>query len=493
MTGGARQARACLGLGRNNRNPCDALSRNRQNAQENHCPNFSGRILWESFLLAKLGACRSRRTVTKGDVKNIKTPKIGFLALAAWLVCFHPQFVKAGGEPLPVELSAEENEPSESELGLGKFSPFPFHLSATLRGGFDDNVNTASAGSEQSSWFTNAGAELVYAFGSGRTQLSLSTGGAITYYYERQRTGTQNYDIDFHGAFKLTYLFTPRLVLNLNLRAAYLTEPDFSFGIGFNQRRSGNYFFSDDTSTLIYLWAPRFSTATSYTVVAINYDDAAIGMFEDQIQNTFANEFRFLLTPTTTISTDYRFQMVSFAHTPRDSTTHFFLGGIDHTFSPRFNISLRGGEEFRSYQADGDKSGPYFEGTLNYAIGKRTTVSWNNSYGIVEPNVTTNPVETAFRSGLQVSQQVTPKITATLSFHYEHDEYEAVTEQFFGFTFTVSPAFAENSFALGFSLRYAITPHLGIDLGYDRTQISSDNSFREYSRNRFYGGLNFAF
>jgi hypothetical protein len=107
--------------------------------------------------------------------------------------------------------------------------------------------------------------------------------------------------------------------------------------------------------------------------------------------------------------------------------------------------------------------------------------------------VTTNPVETAFRSGLQVSQQVTPKITATLSFQYEHDEYEAVTQQFFGFTFTVSPAFAENSFALGFSLRYAITPHLGIDLGYDRTQISSDNSFREYSRNRFYGGLNFTF
>src|SRR3984893_7829208 len=130
LTGGARQARAHLG--RNSRNSCDALSRNRQNTQENHCPNFSGRILWESFLLAKLGACRSRRTVTKGDVKNIKTPKIGFLALAAWLVCFHPQFVKAGGEPLPVELSAGENEPPESELGLGKFSPLPFPLSPSL-------------------------------------------------------------------------------------------------------------------------------------------------------------------------------------------------------------------------------------------------------------------------------------------------------------------------------------------------------------------------
>ena len=490
MTGGVRQARTCLGLGRNNRNPCDALSRNRRNAQENHCPNFSARILWESFLLAKLGACRSRRTVTKGDVKNIKTPKIGFLALAAWLVCFHPQLVKAGGEPLPVELSALENEPPESELGLGKFSPFPFHLSVTLREGFDDNVNTASAGSEQSSWFTNAGADLAYAFGSGRTQLNLSTGGAITYYYKR--IGTQAYDIDLHAGFKLNFLVTPRLALALDLHAAYLTEPDFSFGIGFN-RRSGNYFYSANTGTLTYLWAPRFSTATSYTVVAVNYDDAAIGMFEDQIQNTFGNEFRFLLTPTTTIVADYRFQMVSFAHTARDSTTQFVLGGIDHTFSPRFNISLRGGEEFRSYQADGDKTGPYFEGTLNYAIGKRTTVSWTNSYGIEDSSVTANAVRTTFRSGLQVSQQLTPKITATLGFNYEHDENEAVTEQFFGFTFTISPAFRENDFALTFNIRYAITPHLGIDLGYDRTQVASDMLFREYSRNRYYGGLNFTF
>jgi hypothetical protein len=489
LTGGARQARAHQGL--NSQNSCDALSKNRQNAQENHCPNFSGRILWESFLLAKLGACRSRRTVTKGDVKNIKTPKIGFLALAAWLVCFHPQLVKAGGEPLPVELSAVENEPPESELGLGKFSPFPFHLSATLRGGFDDNVNTASAGSEQSSWFTNAGAELAYAFGSGRTQLSLSTGGAITYYYER--TGQQNYDIDLHAHLKINLAVTPRLLLSLDLHGAYLTEPDFSFGIGFNQR-NGNYFYSDNTGTLTYLWAPRFSTATSYTVVAINFANADVAMLEDRIENTFGHEFRFLLWPTTTVVADYRFQLVSFTHKAGDdSTTHFFLGGFDHNFSPRFNISVRGGEEFRFFQGDGETNGPYFEGTLNYAVGKRTVVSWTNSYGIVEPNVTTNPVETAFRSGLQVSQQVAPKITATLGFHYEHDEYEAVTEQFFGFTFTVSPAFAENSFSLDFSLRYAITPHLGIDLGYDRTQISSDNSFREYSRNRFYGGLNFTF
>ena len=429
--------------------------------------------------------------MTRGDVKNIKTPKIGFLALAAWLVCFHPQFVDAGGEPLPVEISAEQETPPAEELGIGKFSRFPFDVSATVREGFDDNVNNAPAGGEQSSWFTYGGADLAYTFGSPRAQLSLSTGGAITYYDER--IGVQNYDIDLHARFKLNLQLTPRLLLGLELHAAYLTEPDFTFGIGFN-RRGGNFFYSNNTGALTYLWAPRFSTVTSYTVVAINYDDANVGMFEDRIDNTFGHEFRFLLWPTTIIVANYRFELVSFTHaTGNDSTTHFLLGGFDHTFNPRFNISLRGGEEFRSFQGDGDKIGPYVEGTVNYAVGKRTVVSWTSNYGIVEPNVTTNPIETAFRSGLQVSQRLTPKITATLGFNYEHDEYEAVTEQFFGFTFTVSPAFAENFFGLDFSLRYAITPHLGIDLGYDRSQVMSDNAFREYSRDRFYGGLNFTF
>ena len=53
--------------------------------------------------------------------------------------------------------------------------------------------------------------------------------------------------------------------------------------------------------------------------------------------------------------------------------------------------------------------------------------------------------------------------------------------------------FAENDFDLAFNLRYAITPHLGIDLGYNRFQIISGIPQREYSRNRVYGGLNFTF
>jgi hypothetical protein len=435
-------------------------------------------------------------TVTTGDVKNIKTPKAGSVVLAAWLICLCPQLLKAGGEPLPpAESPSEQSESTGSNLGVGKFSPFPFHLSATLNEGFDDNVNTGGAGNEQSSLFTQGGLDLTYAFGSPRAQLNLSAGGAITYYNERTGIGTQNYDIDFHARFRLNFVVTPRLLLNFDLHAAYQTEPDFTSGIGF-YTRSGNYFYTDNTGVLTYLWTPRFSTATSATIVDIKYDSAAVGMVEDRFDNTFGNAFRFLLWPTTTIVADYRFETINFTRTTtsaNDSTTHFLLGGFDHTFSPRLNVSIRAGEEFRFFQDGTQKSGPYAEGDLNYAAGKRTTISWTNTYALQEPNQTTNPIETAFRTSLQASHQLTPKITATLSLGYEHDQYEAVTEQFFGFTFTVSPAFADDDIFIHFSLNYAITPYFGVQAGYDRTEIMSDLAFRQYTRNRFYGGVNFAF
>jgi len=43
------------------------------------------------------------------------------------------------------------------------------------------------------------------------------------------------------------------------------------------------------------------------------------------------------------------------------------------------------------------------------------------------------------------------------------------------------------------SLRYAITRYLGVDVGYNYTDVLSDLALRGYSRNRFYGGVDFSF
>src|SRR5438105_10097766 len=85
--------------------------------------------------------------------------------------------------------TAVAGEPS----GTGIFSKSPVKITATLLGGYDDNVNTAPGHKEGSS-FTTGNVVLSYDFGNPRLQLGLGAAAGGTYYYER--IANQNYDID---------------------------------------------------------------------------------------------------------------------------------------------------------------------------------------------------------------------------------------------------------------------------------------------------------
>ncbi len=434
-------------------------------------------------------------------MREFKGYKGALLLFAAAVICLAGRFAYGEEEPgsinspdPKVDLSATEAKvaPTTTDLGTGNFSRFPFHVSVSVRGGYDDNVTTSSF-DRQESWFTNGSVAVTYDFGSPRTKLSLQAGGGLTYYWNNiQNVAINNnddYDVNAYLAFSLLHKATPRLTLSATTYLTYQTEPDFTLALGLN-RRTGNFFYTQDKFTATYLWTPRFSTATSYTFGAIQYDDNSIGFFEDRFENTFGNEFRFLVWPTTTLVAEYRFQLVNYDNDiNRDSTTHFALAGFDHIFNPRFSASFRGGAEFRNYeQSTDDRSSPYFEGTLNYALGKNTSVAWTNRYAIEEPDVLLNPSRTTFRSGLRVKHDFTPRITANLGLYYEHDNYDSVNT-----ATAFSPSFTEEAFDVALSLRYAINRCLGIEAGYNHTEVWSDIALREYSRNRYWGGLNFVF
>jgi hypothetical protein len=331
---------------------------------------------------------------------------------------------------------------------------------------------------------------LTYDFGDQRTQLSLETGAGFTYYWDNisvPGVSQSDYDISTYLRLSASHKVSARLTLSMVDYLTYQTEPDFTIAQGLN-RRGGNYFFTQDKFTANYLWAPRFATATSYTLGVLHYDDSSVGLFENHWENTFGNEFRFLLAPTTTLVAEYRFQAVTYDNIPRDSTTHYALGGFDHTFDPRFNVSVRGGAQFRSYDQGGNRTSPYFEGTLNYNVGKQTTISWINRYSIEEPDTLLNPSRETFRTGISARHDFTSKISGSLGAYYEHDDYQSTNVPG-----AVSNGFTEESVDLSFTLRYAITRYLGIEAGYNYTDVTSDEAFREYTRNRYWGGVNLVF
>lgn len=433
-----------------------------------------------------------------GNMKKFHLSPLFTGALVFSLACGLPAKLMAGGEGF----KATYVDTKRSDIGLGKFSSFPFQVSISARAGYDDNVNLTSV-NEQESFFTNLAVGVTYKFGSPRTQMNLNGTAGFTYYFDRDDAfgnTADDWDFYFSLGYAVTHRFTPRLTFTANLYATYLSQPDFqAFNAGnFSfSRQSQDFFFTVNKFSLGYAWAPRFQTVTSYTLGYTDYDNPVVSTFQDRFEHTIGNEFRFLVWPTTTLVAEYRYGIVDFteALANRDSTSHYVLGGIDHSFSPRFNLSARGGAEFRRYDnavvfpgraaADGTLTSPYGELTLNYAIAQGTSLTWVNRYSIEQSDVPELLNRHTFRTAASLRHAFTARIIGGLNIAYQNDDYDGNA---------LIPGFNEDSFDISISARYAISRNWALDAGYHYTAVISDQRlFREYNRNRVYLGATFTF
>ncbi|PZR78991.1 MAG: hypothetical protein DLM52_01920 [Chthoniobacterales bacterium] len=370
-------------------------------------------------------------------------------------------------------------------LGIGNFSRFPFRVTVSLQTGYDDNVFTSGFVAKGSA-FTNGSLGLTYNFGSQRTEIEVRTGAGITYYWDRPEQPGPDYNA-FLGL-TAKHKFTARLTLDVTSYTTYQTEPDFSLNLGIN-RRSGSYFVTSDHFTLTYLFTPRFSTVTSYTFSLIEFENNTAGAFQNRIDNTVGNEFRYLILPTTSLVGEYRIGFTTYLDADAKATTHFLLAGFDHTFNPRLNATVRAGVEIREFDEatggsqNGDRISPHIETTVTYALGARSNISWTNSYGIQEGDSTSSGGRTTFHTGLIAKYGVTPRITTQLALFYQHS----------GRDVQGGDTSEQDAIDAALSVRYALTRYLGVQVGYNYTDLSSDVFGRGYTRNRIYGGIDFIF
>lgn len=428
------------------------------------------------------------------------TRQLARAAIGLTLACALSTVATAGGSNFTQEITADST--STSELGTGKFESFPFKVSVTVRGGYDDNVNLDTFGEEES-LFTNAALGITYNFGNARTQMALSAGAGATYYFGGDDNDIDGDDFDewdynAYLGFNITHRATPRLTLAAAVFASYQSQPDFAtlnrntFTIS---RSSRDFFFTTNRFSATYMWTPRFGSAVHYTLGAVNYDDTLVSFFEDRWEHTIGHEFRFLLVPTTTLVGEYRFGIVDYTDfEERSSMSHFLLAGFDHSFNPRFNMSTRAGVEFRCFDDDGfgniddgdeNRTHPYAEATLNYAVGQRTAISLFNRYSLEQPNVADAFTRSTYRTSLSLRHHFTPRIVGALNFAYQHDSYDDNI---------LMDGFTEDAFDIAISLRYAINRNFALDGGYQHTQVMSDEAlFREFTRNRYYLGATLTF
>jgi hypothetical protein len=412
-----------------------------------------------------------------------------WLAIAAAAGGFHGAAAATGDDNTPsVEVTTEDHSAgvATQRPSFSLFSRFPVVLTLSLNGGYDTNVNTSGHGSN-GSWFDDGRFSLSYDAGTERSHLTINLATDVTYYFDSAPSPNP----EVAPLFTLTgyYNVSQRLTLNTSLDFAYQAEPDFSANIGPN-RRVGYFFTTTDTVSASYLWTSYISTVTSETFRYVHYNDSPTGAFQDRIENTLGAQLLFHVSQRSALVAEYRFQLVDYESFPNDSDSHYVLGGIDHSFNSRMNMTLRGGVTFRSYTDNNqpDDTAPQFDGAFNYSIGPHSAITWRTTYGFETPNSPTVANTTAFRTGLELRYGFTPRISSTLAAYYIHDD-----NQSFNFPGTGRVDTTTNSYDVSANLQYAVMRHWSLQLGIEASGATSNAPGSDYNRQRYSAGVNFTF
>jgi len=405
----------------------------------------------------------------------------------------------------PIQIRPDEGSPvagtevNAPEFNIGRH----FQLSGSLNGGYDDNVNLTPTGSP--SWYANPTASFGYRFGNARLAMDLLTGGGINYYFDHP--GGRYYDPIVYLTFSLAYKVTPRLTLNLLTSSAYESQPEYSTEFTSN-RRLGNYFRSDDRLSAHYKLSPRLSSVTGYSLYALEYESSAASG-HDRLQNAFSQQLRYLWFPTTTVSGQYRFSLNEGQGAGGESTTQSLIAGLEQSFSPRFKAGLHSGVQFRSGNS-GEQTSPYVETSLTYQLASQgrtgsrqsaatTYIIWTNRYSIEESDVQQRAGRETFRTNLKLNYAMTARISASLALIYSHGDNGTGNQMSSG---SLGKSSTENVFDITPSVRYAITRHCAVNVGYRYTEVGrgsgsialeSLQSVASYSRNRYFAGITISF
>jgi len=405
----------------------------------------------------------------------------------------------------PVQIRPDEGSPvAGTEVNAPQFDiGRHFHLSGSLNGGYDDNVNLIPGGSP--SWYANPTGNVRYQFGSARLAMDLLTGGGVNYYFDHP--DGRYYDPIIYLQFSLAYKVTPRLTINFSSSSAFQSQPELGTALSANFRL-GNYFRSLNHLSADYKLSHRLTSVTGYALYALEYESPAASG-HDRLQHAFSEQLRYLWMPTTTVSGEYRFSLNESQGAQGESTTQSLIAGLEQSFSPRFKASLHSGVQFRS-QNGGDQTSPYVETSLQYELGSQgrtaqgqsaasTYIIWTNRYSIEESDQQQAAGRETFRTNLKLNYAITARISASLALIYSHGDNGTSNQISSG---SLGGSSTETTFDITPSIRYAITQRCAVNAGYRYTKVDRGSgataleplqSVASYTRNRYFAGITISF
>lgn len=392
----------------------------------------------------------------------------------------------------------------------------PWRISATLRGFYDDNINTLPDGSpnkvDSFGFEISPSASLSWA--PEQTSINATYAYSLRYYVRKPSGNTDHYDQTHTFNFLLSHSFNPRYHLDVSDSFVIGQEPDtLRTGAAFTtfQRIPGdnirNYGYIDFSAQMTTLLGFKFGYANTFYDYADAHGNAAFpsrsGLL-DRLEHTLHLDATWLVQPQTTAVVGYQFKQVNYTageeiaingsgvsifSENRDNREHYAYIGADHTFRPDLTGSVKVGGRYLDFYKDptgnGNGFGPYAMGSLHWTYAPESYLE----AGVSHDMNTTDTISVIGDSFTQDEESTV--VFVTLNHRITPNLVGNITGQFQDSTFNGGAinGLSERYFLIGLNLEYRFNPHLSAHVGYNYDIVDSDVSSRSFARNRVYMGV----
>jgi hypothetical protein len=402
----------------------------------------------------------------------------------------------------------------------------PWSISASLRGFYDDNYSTSPKWLERDSLGFEVAPSASLNLIRDQTALGLSYAYSMRWYEDRDDAGMSSADHTHQVNGKLSHAFTPRFKLDLSDSFVYAQEPTL---IETDGVRSA--FLRGDGDVMRNHALGSFSAGITENLTAVlgygnewyDYEDDGFNSRSavlDRMEHLASINLRAVVLPKTVLVGGYQYEIVDYSSSDsigdpfnpalrfnaeeRNSTSHYFYGGVDQALTPTLNASLRAGAQLTEYDdlnrilllnpsLDDSRWSPYVDANAtwlytpgSYAqLGVRhqraqTDVGFVSTGALFSPNL---DAESTSVYG-SVSHRIGAFIASAIA-SYQMSTYDVER----------GDEFQDDYFMAGVNLVYEINRFLALEAGYNFDDLSSDldedsaREFRSFSRNRVYVGV----
>src|ERR1035437_3638485 len=267
--------------------------------------------------------------------------------------------------------------------GMTTESGKPFTASATLRGFYDDNINTYSsdqalpAGYQRGSTGFEVSPALQFSFPWEQTSLSFGYVYSLKYYENKPVNNTDNFDQTHQFNAALSHAFSERYQISASDSFVIGQEPDLlRAGNTYTtfERVSGDNLRNYGLITFGAQLTPELGLELGYANTYFSYADNAPGGLAgllDELDHLVHLDLRYQLQPQTigvlgyqfretdyignqTIGgyTDSNFNVVPVMSDERNARMNYLYLGVDHNFRPDLAGSVRAGARYTQYYND---------------------------------------------------------------------------------------------------------------------------------------------